>query len=311
VLFRSIYSARELVPFDNHIARQGYPFRAASWSVSHDSSRWAVVNRLMSLHGQLSEESARREVASWILFVIGTGNHTDDAGALSIPLGHFRELIESADLNNFYLSLSSFTFLDWGGADKEALVELVNNIGIQARNLFARDGYLEARLVKLLAEHFSERPELVGVLRVLAMSKTDEVITSIPAELFDPSRFDEPLFKEAAVRLLLLGRHWSDVDVARLAVHVNEVLEVGAKFGFFPKFDSFLNEQLTSLPLDASLDRLLLELRKTLAASQWQAMAIVVSALNVSLKRRNSRLDNLRVWSELNLPPRLISILQT
>jgi hypothetical protein len=39
-------------------------------------------------------------------------------------------------------------------------------------------------------------------------------------------------------------------------------------------------------------------------------MASVITALNISLKRRNSRLDKAQVWSELNLPPRLVSILQ-
>ena len=299
-----IYTSREGRPFDKQIAQRGYPLGISSSTVYHIPELWDTVAGLMSLFERLSGEGAGQAVARWILVILGTADDTGSRGAISIPFEQFRELAESAELSDLYLRLSCFAFLRRDGANEDALVNFVNNVGRLAQNLYARGDSLDPEFVSLLARHFSQCPDMIGVLRVLAVLPTDEAVTLIPVELLDPERLDNPLFKEAAVKLLLRRERWSDAEAASLAEHVGEVLAAR------PEFVSFLNEQLQSLTPEAASDRLLLELRKRLAPSQWQAMAGVVSALDVSLKRRHSRLDDPKVWLKLNLPPRLIPILQ-
>ncbi|HEV7893761.1 MAG TPA: hypothetical protein VGP08_24305 [Pyrinomonadaceae bacterium] len=299
------YSSRKAGLFDEHIARRGYPFRPGSSTVSHVDSRWGVAAGLISLYEQLSEASVRKQVARWALFILGTADNEESRNALSVSTRQFRSLIESADLSSFYLVLSSLALLELESDGQTTLVDLVNDIGIVALNLYPERENLETELVRLLAEHFSKHPESVGVLRVLAELSGDVSAMLLPTELLDPNRFDNPLFKEAAVKLLLRRGRLGDKEAeATLAGQVSEVLEAR------PQFVGFLADQLNDLPPDASSDRLLLELQKKLPVSQWQAMGSVIAALNISLKRRNSRLDDAMVWTELNLPPKLISILQ-
>jgi hypothetical protein len=299
-----IYNLQEVGPFNRDIARRGYPTIAGSYSVSHNPERWDVAAGLIRLYEQLSGVSAQQTVARWILFILGTADHAKSRSALAIPFEQFRNIVGSAELGSYYFRLSCLAFLEQGDVNETAQVDLINEIGLLTRNLSARGDNLDSVLVRLLVEHFSKRPELFGVLRVLAELPADEAALSLPVELLDPNRFDRPIFKQAAIKLLLRRGHWSDKEVAFITENINEILAAR------PEFNSFLDKQLNSLTPGNSSDRLLLELRKRLAPSQWRAMARVISALDISLKRRDSRLDNAQVWSELNLPPRLISILQ-
>jgi hypothetical protein len=297
-----IYTPHEGGPFDKQIAQKGYPVMAVR--VSHIPERWGTVAGLMRLFEQLSGERARQVVARWILFILGTADNTRSRGAISIPFEQFRELVESAELSDSYLSLSCFAFLSSDGANEDALVNFVNNVGRLARDLYARGNSLDPEFVRLLARRFSQRPDMIGVLKVLAELPPNEEVMSIPAELLNPNGLDDFLFKKAAVKLLLRNERWSGAEAAEFADNVIEVLLTN------PRFGSFLNKQLVNLTPGVASDRLLLELRKRLNTSQWGVMASVITALNISLKRRNSRLDKAQVWSELNLPPRLVSILQ-
>ena len=300
-----VYSSHQSGPFDIDIARRGYPLAAGGASASGGPGLLNVAAGLVNLHEQLSDERARNVIANWVLFILGVAGRRSRSDGRLVTLQQFRDLVESGDLSTHYLHLGCFAFLERDGSNESDLVNFVDDVGQRALTLYSWDTRPDPGLVRFLVEHFTRRPALVGILRVLAEFPADEAVLSIPTELLDPKRYDDPRYKEAAVKILLQRRRWSDDEAASLAGHINEVLAAR------PAFASFLDEHLRGLTPGASSDRLVLAMRRGLATSHWQAMASVVSALNVSLKHRNSRFDDARVWSELNFPPSLISVLQT
>ena len=314
-------------PFDRYIARYGFPFIIGGsdldprrFSPSLIMSRWrrrlfgqatALIRTLLMIYLDLEQSRIRSRVASWLLEVHRYSRNLDDSrtqellrenlpGILS-DLVQAQEVIGIEWLN---LLIQSHKFSD----------ETIDLLDIMGRYPYLTGSRTLPDVKRLTLESFLGNPERVGILKILFFLEIEDSIgytfksqvqtfkdindsstrvSRIPAEILDPSKYDDPMFKEAAIIVRLAQEDWDDDEARLLAKYTAEL--------------SFQRPEIIEIVLEVlsgqRADLFLLELRSQLPPSALNSLRQIDVRLRKSLESRTSRLRKLEIWQKLGLPP--------
>lgn len=288
-------------PFDKDIAQLGFPFSVAlSFSIAVVPEREALVTSLLNIHARCGKSYIRSVIAYWTLFVLGT---FDEVKIISerITYSQFRAMVQ--DVAKDSINMDALNALTWEDTIDQQWGDFFDYLGKQEK---CHGPYRSMnKLSKLLSDAFCEHPARIGILRVLSLLAIGGACPSVPAHLLDPGRYDDPMFREAAIIVRLAQGDWSQDEAKSLAKYtvelVNDRPEIGDRV-----LKTISEHQITG----SFADQFLLELRKRLPAAEWEMINRTIRALKDPLSRRTSRLADPRVWSELGLPKGLNDLIR-
>jgi hypothetical protein len=151
-------------------------------------------------------------------------------------------------------------------------------------------------LAQELWKAFMADPQRLGILRLLAQLSTNTAIPQIPFEYLDPQKIEDLRQRAAAIVVLLTqpkpGCHAT--DLARLALTIDAELQ---------KLLSQVTEVIRYRQIETDcLNDFLLKLIPNLPSWNTKALVSAIQALDNSVRRRRTNLDDPTIWSQLRLP---------
>lgn len=306
------YVCDERLPFDSDIAERGFPFAAVnSWSVS-EWKESAYLLELLKLHERLEPCQVRRQLASWTLFVLSVGLRkrsrlasgqvkAANLKAITLTSKQLVALLEDVGHTKAHIYLTSLNAFTWRTTLDENWVELLDYLGRHIR--LAGSTEPDQKLLTALSDAFVRYPERVGLLRVLSLLVLEKGTHTVPDELLDPELYSDPESRSAAVIARLAKQQLTTSEAELLARYMAEHTE--ENWGV----EAVLHMvEVNRIPLGTVLDRLLVTLLRKLPSKKWQAAIKTIQALEASLKRRTSGLEENAVWIRLGLRPKLNSL---
>lgn len=287
-------------PFDQMIAERGFPFayyQSFSSRMGND-----LFDHFRTLYQRLPPGAMRDEIASWIVWFVklmGSFARPDSTNTRELwGAEYIRDIIQNTELPDDFINglngLASVAFLD------ESWVEFLDSIGrrLPLTNASQTDP-LSVFLSKMLPRH-SDYP---GLLRLLASTVLGGEQPNLSAVLVDPARYDEPMFRDAAI-IVRVGLGFKQQNEAtQLATYVAELAIMNSK-----NAEQLLRATRTrraAMPLN---DYFLLELLRLVPPDKSRLVQQIVAELNDVLRQRTSRLHEREVWERLGLPQGLNTI---
>ncbi|HBL11067.1 MAG TPA: hypothetical protein DD379_06610 [Cyanobacteria bacterium UBA11162] len=297
------------LPFNREIGRRGFPFSASTnrYINRSSSNNLDFLPELIRIHSSLVTDNIRHVISRCILFLLREYPAREIDIRAMLPFERFQEIINDLISTKNYFSIDQLYLIATLYDNENEWIKLIDIIG-RSSNLFPNRYYPRGlpdrfkSLIRSFASHFSIKPELVGILRLISFIEPEnidlqEAISTIPKSLLEITRFSDFEYKESAAIISLIRGDISLDDIRYLADLATKYTDKCCRI--FLKILSLIREGKISL---SKAEKLLMELSHRFPQTDYDCFEQMLEAANELLTTRTSNLGNAEVWSKLGLP---------
>ncbi|OAI05265.1 hypothetical protein A1353_11860 [Methylomonas methanica] len=152
------------LPFDNQIAKLGFPFVLSAATLTHSGTELPIAIQLFEMWQSLPPSLAKKRVTHNVLFAMSCAG---DKGVIwdTLKIDDFKELLANRSKDHFYLSsLAAVPTSFW---EHSEFVSILGNVGCDSLIIYGRP---KRDFVSNLENLVVEYPNNSGLLRLLAIA---------------------------------------------------------------------------------------------------------------------------------------------
>lgn len=304
-----IYCPKHELPFDDNIASTGFPFGITYTRCEGDTADIEkIIESLIEIFKNQTNKYSKHGLAEVIEYLVPLHDIDESLHLGDSNLDLIREIVSY--WSKGYIDLYKIISLIIGMANKSLILEFLDQVGNNYFNKMYWSGEepneKEKKLFDSICSEIQKDDQKLGLLKILSIISDSYPDIEIPKKYLKLSNFNDNESKISAASLIFTTEQFDKSDFDDVTNLLSEK----------PDGDTHLSHRIfrnieNSKQENSIKEEFLLHLFNTIFDTHPHFSKRIISELITIVRKRTSKLNDIRVWRKLNLPLQLHATLDT